>query len=454
MATMLGYYKKISANRHAMVRFYRGAPVERFPLFLLLVLGIAIGCSEKDDTGSSSGTTDIPADADADADGYDATDDCDDGDATVHPGADEVAYDGVDNDCDPSTADDDLDGDGFLSSVDCDDDDPDLHPGVDELCNDVDDDCDGSVDEDPVDGETFYADDDADGYGDPHDGQEACERPDGWLADSNDCDDADATVHPDAEEVCDGVDNDCNGVVDDGDGDTWYADTDGDGYGDITAALLACTQPSGHVADDTDCDDGDGAVHPGAEEVCNGVDDDCDGEADGSAATDVSAWYADTDGDGYGDPAVSQDACDQPTGYVDDDTDCDDTDARAFPGGTELPYDGVDGDCDGTSDYDRDADGFDAESFGGTDCDDSDEGVNPSAEDIEDDGIDQDCDGEDAISPTDTGEGGGSKKSCSSVGSAAGTGTGVFWMIGLLALSRRHGRGRDDSGAAIPPGAC
>ena len=86
--------------------------MERFPLFLLLVLGIAIGCSEKDDTGSSSGTTDIPADADADADGYDATDDCDDGDATVHPGADEVAYDGVDNDCDPSTADDDLDGDG------------------------------------------------------------------------------------------------------------------------------------------------------------------------------------------------------------------------------------------------------------------------------------------------------------------------------------------------------
>ena len=91
---------------------------------------------------------------------------------------------------------------------------------------------------------------------------------------------------------------------------TWYLDADGDGYGDASDSLAACEQPSGYVSDDTDCDDADGDVHPGASEVCDGVDDDCDGsvswleddpDGDGVMACDQALWYR-TDGNVNNDP--------------------------------------------------------------------------------------------------------------------------------------------------------
>ncbi|MDP2310815.1 MAG: polysaccharide lyase family 7 protein [Pseudomonadota bacterium] len=92
----------------------------------------------------------------------------------------------------------------------------------------------------------------------------------------------DDTGCPASLEVCDGVDNDCNGLVDDfpEDGGVWYADVDGDGHGDASSPILACEAPAGAVAGSDDCEDADPAIHPGAGEICNGLDDDCDGALD------------------------------------------------------------------------------------------------------------------------------------------------------------------------------
>ena len=174
----------------------------------------------------------------------------------------------------------DADGDGHqLSSCggsDCADQDAAVYPGAPETCDDRDEDCDGAVDEEPVDGDELYRDFDGDGRGDLGVSARFCAAPDGWVADSTDCDDNAANTYPGAPEVCDGVDRDCDG--DPNDGGTWYPDGDGDGYGTLADLNLECEPGPGWAAEPTDCDDDDPQVHPGADEVCgNGRDDDCDG---------------------------------------------------------------------------------------------------------------------------------------------------------------------------------
>ncbi len=147
--------------------------------------------------------------------------DCDDADPDRSPAATEVPYDGLDNDCDESTPDDDLDGDGWPAAEDCDDGARDVFPGAPELCNELDDDCDDAVDEGI--GTTWYPDGDLDGFG-TGEGVQDCEAPDGWVDAGGDCDDADPAVHPEAAELCNGADDDCDGSpaaaeVEDSDGD-------------------------------------------------------------------------------------------------------------------------------------------------------------------------------------------------------------------------------------------
>jgi hypothetical protein len=151
--------------------------------------------------------------------------------------------------------------------------------GVDDLCDGVDNDDDGLIDEDaPT--STWYPDADHDGHGDPLAPFEACAPPKGATATADDCDDADPAVHPGATEVCNDQDDDCDGLVDEGLATPWYPDDDGDGFGDPDRPLDACAPPEGALPTGDDCDDSEWSIHPGATEVCNVDDDDCDGSVD------------------------------------------------------------------------------------------------------------------------------------------------------------------------------
>ena len=337
----------------------------------------------------------------------------------------------------------DVDGDGFdavsAGGEDCDDTDPGVSPEAEERCNDVDDDCDGDVDEDALDGLPAYQDGDGDGYG-THE-VVACldengELPPGLAPDGEDCDDGETAVNPGADEVCNGVDDDCVDGIDNGAPGlvSAYPDEDGDTYGAEGSAVEVCEDangdlPDGYSRSGNDCADDLKDVNPGSQEVCDGVDNDCSDGID-VGASDAAAWFPDSDGDGSGDIAGSSvSACEAPEGYADNDDDCDDSTAARAPTNTEICDDlGVDEDCDGLVDVDdpdvttgsgfvdADEDGFgaegtdelvrcDASDLAGQagDCDDTNGAVNPDATEVADDGVDQDCDGSDLTSG-DTGQ--------------------------------------------------
>lgn len=173
----------------------------------------------------------------------------------------------------------DEDGDGYNRLVDCDDTDDAVHPGADERCNGIDDDCDGIVDNDPVDAPIFYLDEDGDGYGGPTSIQTCGDPPPGYVPLGGDCDDGDANIHPGATEICNDIDDNCDGEVDEGLILNWYDDDDRDGFGDPDDVEASCEEIPGRVLNGDDCDDHDDTIYPGAPDTYgDGVDSDCDGQ--------------------------------------------------------------------------------------------------------------------------------------------------------------------------------
>ena len=180
----------------------------------------------------------------------------------------------------------------------------------------------------------------------------ACDAPANHVATAADCDDQNDAIYPSAPELCNQLDDNCDGQIDEASAltvTTWYEDGDNDGYGDPAVAIEACAQPAGYIADNTDCDDNDDDIFPSAPELCNGEDDNCDGQIDESSAIDALTWYEDSDNDGYGNISQLQLACEQPANHVENADDCDDGDDTISPLATE-DCDGLDNNCDGQID--------------------------------------------------------------------------------------------------------
>lgn len=328
--------------------------------------------------------------------------DCNDLDPTVNPFTQEVPYNGIDEDCILGDL-VDVDNDGAAAAQvggpDCDDADPTRTPGKAERCDGIDQDCDHLIDEDfDLDGDGYSdfarcpvgssptqgtdcndgsansypdAEESCDGEDNDCDGQEdesltGCPTADldrdGFTPLRGDCDDNDPSLNPAASEDCDGIDNNCNGAIDES------FDADRDGF----ASALTCPLFG------DDCDDGNALVQPTAQERCDGQDNNCDGRSD--EGLDASCPSTDSDGDGY-----------RPL-----DGDCDDLTFEVNPGALES-CDGLDNDCDSRVDEDFDVDGdghLDAGLCGarGDDCDDLRPFVQPGAQEVCDD-LDNNCDG-------------------------------------------------------------
>jgi len=298
--------------------------------------------------------------------------DCDDFDDTVYPTATEVC-DGVLNDCnsvsdpdadaiDKTTWYPDNDHDGFgdplgitvlacddpsdggddyvTNSDDCNDTSDQAKPGGEEICGDsLDNDCDGTVNN-AVDASLWFQDWDGDGHGDPEVYVWACATPESnghphvTAADADDCDDTDALINPDGTEsaTCNGDDEDCDGLVDEGAGSTtWYLDADGDTYGDDNNTITACPTPApsvDYVSRGGDCNDLDTAYNPGASETCDGEDYDCDEAHDFDGDSDGFLDTADCSCTGRQPNAGSTTPTDCPEKRLD----CDDGNGSIYPG--------------------------------------------------------------------------------------------------------------------------
>ena len=397
--------------------------------FAILAL---ISCNESTKIETVTEEEITEQDLDLDGDGYLASEECDDTNILINPSVVELC-DGVDNNCDGQIdegvttdyfLDIDLDNFGdsnvFVSACDppdgyvaigndCDDSNPEIFPAAMETCNEIDDDCDGEIDEDLVLG-TYY-DGDGDGHGDPNMPSTSCHDEEGYVFYNDDCDDSNPEIRPYQQELCNEIDDDCDGEIDEGANQYYYADADSDGFGDPFTAVQSCERPQNYVENDLDCDDLDQNQNPNADEYCNQEDDDCDGQTD-EDSVDAPIWYYDIDGDGFGSGFITSSECSAPSGYFAVNDDCDDTRSSVYPGATEYCNE-LDDDCSGViddnavdalywfSDYDNDDFGDPNNSqyqcsqpfdfiLNNMDCDDSNGDVNPDAIEVCND-LDDDC---------------------------------------------------------------
>ncbi|MBX2796696.1 MAG: hypothetical protein KTR31_03470 [Myxococcales bacterium] len=308
------------------------------------------------------------------------------------------------------------------NNVDCDDDNPVVNPGAEEVCDLFDNDCNGLVDESHP-KVPWYPDADGDGYGSTEAFETSCLSPGPiYTQISGDCDDGNAMINPLVREVCNGVDDDCDGRADDQDEGvdpttriTFYRDRDEDTFGNPLDTVRRCAAPPRFVSNAEDCDDRNDLINPDAQEVCDNVDNDCDtlvddydddpnSDLNGSTSTiDPSGQIllpADSDCDGFGDPKLEALACRSTPCYgVNNDLDCDDADPWANI--QQSWYVDTDGDGSGTGDEvlfqclrpPIGKHGPLAPAQNGVDCEPDNPDVSPIEPEICEDGIDQNCDG-------------------------------------------------------------
>ncbi|NQT74510.1 MAG: hypothetical protein HQ553_17360 [Chloroflexi bacterium] len=247
----------------------------------------------------------------------------------------------------------------------------------------------------------YYLDSDGDGYGNPDKSSTAISQPIGYVSNKTDCDDDNPMINPGATDICgNDIDEDCAGGDKDCTPVLWYQDSDSDNYGDPDNSKLEIYQPEGYVADNTDCDDGDGTIYPGAAELCDGQLNNCGGS--------LPSTESDNDSDGYVECSIDAGGWDGAA--ITGGDDCNDSDQDINPGATEVPDNAIDEDCDGcvlrTYFIDSDGDGFGVTdstelacslpggySSNSDDCDDSDQDINPGATEVPDNAIDEDCNG-------------------------------------------------------------
>ena len=305
------------------------------------------------------------------------TGDCDDKDPARSPQLSEKCKDGKDNNCNDEIDEagcvgcqnmlKDADADGYgqdsdklclgapsypytaFVGGDCNDKNPNVKPGAAEVCNDVDDNCDGSTDPAGSGGcANRYPDEDKDTYGANVASSCTCKAAGTLTATkSGDCNDEDKAINPGVTEVCNDVDDNCNNQVDEGVKLTFYKDNDQDGFGSVTSQQ-GCKAPTGYSEESGDCNDFNKAIYPKAKEICNDIDDDCDGQIDQGVAT--ASIYADIDGDGFGSKnAQPVKKClyngdTAPTSYATNAKDCDDSKSTVYPDAPEL-CDGILNNC-------------------------------------------------------------------------------------------------------------
>ena len=299
---------------------------------------------------------------------------------------------------------------GYIGdSSDCNDSDPLINPAQLEICNVIDDNCNGFID-DGIIYLNYFEDTDMDGFGDPLTAILACNPITGMVTNGLDCNDDDAAINPDVLELCNYMDDNCNLLIDEGVVlITFYADVDEDGFGDLLNDSLSCFIPDGYLLNSMDCNDADDNINPDAVESCNLIDDDCNSFIDDGLL--FTVFFADADGDNFGNALVDSLACSFPDGFVLDDSDCDDSEFLINPDALEI-CNALDDNCNVEIDetlffdiYYIDADG---DNYGDplidsswcsiligyvaddTDCNDEDPLINPGMEEILN-GLDDNC---------------------------------------------------------------